>query len=49
MTLSRDLMFGMLRRGNTGEELMNILNLIVSENQSSNEVENENEAELVTA
>ena len=49
MTLSRDLMLGMLRRGNTGEELMNILNLIVSENQSSNEVENENEAELVTA
>lgn len=47
MTLSRDLMLGMLRRGNTGDQLMQILDLIISERNSQVEVQNdETEADI---
>ena len=45
MALSRDLMIGMLRRGATGDQLMQILDLIVSdlgsEAQETAQVESE--------
>lgn len=47
MALSRELMLGMLRRGNTGDQLMQILDLIVSDVQSGSDVETvEGEAEI---
>jgi hypothetical protein len=55
MNLSRDLMLGMLRRGSNGDELMRILELIVSDLRSEVcEAEGiadcpENEGEIVAA
>ncbi len=39
MTLSRDLMLGMLRKGNTGNQILEILNVIVGEVQEQPETE----------
>jgi hypothetical protein len=41
--LNRDLMIAMLRRGSTGDEMLNILNVIASDN----DVETVEDAELV--
>lgn len=46
MTFSRDLMLGMLRRGNNGEQLLQILDLIVSERENQVEVQDETEADI---
>jgi hypothetical protein len=53
MELSRDLMVGMLRRGSTGDEVLRILDLIVSdlrsEGSESDEVADVAEAEVAFA
>ena len=46
MTFSRDLMLGMLRRGNNGEQLLQILDLIVAERENQVEVQDETEADI---
>jgi len=45
-TISRDLMIGMLRKGQTGDQLLQILDVIVP---SQDEVNDVNEAELISA
>ena len=45
MALSRDLMLGMLRRGATGDQLMQILELIVSDVQAGAEVQEASQVE----
>lgn len=46
VTFSRDLMIGMLRKGQTGDQLLQILDVIVP---SQDEVNDVNEAELISA
>lgn len=46
MTFSRDLMLGMLRRGSNGEQLLEILDLIVAERENQVEVQDETEADI---
>jgi hypothetical protein len=46
MTFSRDLMLGMLRRGNNGEQLLEILDLIIAERENQVEVQDETEADI---
>ena len=46
MTFSRDLMLGMLRRGNNGEQLLQILDLIIAERENQVEVQDETEADI---
>lgn len=48
-TLSRDVMIGMLRKGQTAEQIMEILNVIVPDNNSVNETEEVNVNEAVAA
>lgn len=38
-TLSRDLMIGMLRKGQTGDQILEILNVIVPQDEATDEAQ----------